>query len=203
MLRFLRNVFLDEKIRLKCFFISREQSHGTLRGSLYFPSISYNEYKNEEEVNEFFKQTNEDDLYINIDAANQIKYYSSLDSFWILLRIKKRKMMILVIDTSSIESLEYLIALITSRAFFLHHRTNINIKSQFIFIDNDELNKKLDEIILPDLVNKLALISLKNNPNFANLGEKQLKQIIKDNPEHTDFVLDTVKSMWVVNNKNN
>jgi len=199
MIKNIINLLFHKKIVVKGVFLDNEIVYGKIDNINKCPSLSYSENNFENEIEAFFETFSSDNGQICLTLKN-IKYLSLVNKLFISLKFNERKTFFITFDTIDASEIEYIVAIIFSRSFLLHNRNNLYKHSEIIFSNNnDEFDSKMNEYILPELINKLAIIGLKGNSKFNNLDDTNLLNIIKENPEYVSNIYNIIKNRWKIN----
>ncbi len=182
-----------KKNTLKGVFLDNQKMYGKI-GNQKIPSVSYT--KDSDALNRLFELANSENKQVNL-THHAFKYVSQYDVYGISFKISSKESVAITIENPTSTDIEYLIAIVMSRSFLLHH--NVDFKKNLIFMfnnDNQEFDREMKKNILPNLLNRLAVMTLKQDPAYQNSTESDLKKIVQENPEYVEKVYSIVQNRW-------
>ena len=195
MIKIIKKLFFKRKVIVKAICIAQSISSGKINGNMKFPSISYSNDKNDEIIEGFFEKNAIVGYQIDLDYTNYglVKYSNNL---WINLNFEKNSTIFITFDTTKIEDIEYFIAILLSKTVSFHNKNKFEQYCLIKFKNEDSYTEGKISNFINELENIIGQISLKNDPESIKFTEKEIIQIVLNNPQFQIEIRDRIRDKW-------
>lgn len=160
------------------------------------PVIKLESNKNDDLLNDYIERNNINEGEILLSASHLL-YIPKLDTIGIGLYIKNKVLLNIAFDLSDQMHLFYIVGLLTSKSLLVVSNNNLESTMNIKFKDDEnEFTNKANEI-LPIIIEKMGIKSVKENPKYKDFNKNQIVELFKENPNYLSATFEETRNTWI------